>query len=821
MAKNRYNAAEREKVRQDFRLENGVYKFDVENKEWKPNYTVDTPPTTVSGRIHMGHTLSYTQAEVMVRYKRMTWHNVYYPFGTDTNGLPTIALIEKEIKQRCSTMSRKEFTDIAMRLIDKYIDQYKTFWKSLGYSNDWEQWYTTIEPMVQRIAQERFIELAKKNKVFRKKAPALWSTTYQTSIAQAEVENKEFDSIFYDLKFEIKWGKQLDIATTRPELLPACVAVFVHPDDEKYKNLVWTIVITPLWTEVKIMTDDKVLMDKWTGAVMCCTYGDEDDMYWVKKNNLEEKVIVNKYGKIEWSGIEQLEWLKVKQARKVIVDEILKPGGFVLAEKPIKHDVWTHERDGSPIEIISVDQRFVNILPLKEQIIEKWEQMKRYPDFMFKRFKDRADNLSRDRCITRNKPFGISIPVRYSKKTWEIILPDLDQLPCDPTTTLPKTMPAGHTADDLIAEKDVFDTRFTSWLTPYINYRSLKERHNYQWSQEDFLPMSMRPQAHDIIRTWDFYTVIHSMLHENNIPFHEVLVSGHVLAKKGEKISKSKWNAQFTPEQMIEKFGADAVRYWACSGQHGKDMIFDETWLKDGQRLVTKIRNAFNFVKIQLEDFDIKTSKEAFFTDLYPTDKRLYTRLTKTTKKMTDYLEKSEYGLAKIVFEEFFRGDLCDTYLEMVKVRLYKPELFEDGEKKKISWQNTLFDVFYQVLQLIAPYMPHITEELYQDYYKSTFGELSIHLSNYPDADGICPLKEDALESIDQGFEVIKKIIEKVRSYKTENKISLWAELAQLVITGSQEEIEIVKSYEDDVKGISKAVEVEYKEGEFGVEIVE
>lgn len=779
---------------QNFWEENNVYKSDLGDAS-KPLFSVDTPPPTVSGKLHIGHIFSYSQAEVLVRYKRMNGFRIYYPFGFDTNGMPTERLVEKDLNIKAHELPRKEFFAKCLDVVDGYIDEFKKLWRSVGFSADLNNCYSSIQPEIQKTSQARFLEMVEEWKIYKKKFPALWSTTFQTSIAQAEVEDKEFDSVFYDLEFSLENGNKLVIATTRPELLPACVAVFVNPEDEKYSGLIGSKVKTALWVEVPLLADEKVQMWKWTWAVMCCTYGDETDMFWVQKYDLPEKIILNKYWKIEESWIDWLDWLKVKEARAKII-EILKESGKVLKEQPIVHAVWTHERDWSPVEIIPVNQWFVNILSIKNKIIEQWEKMNWKPDFMFKRFKDWTENLHWDWCISRNRYYWIPIPCWYSKKTGEIIYASKEQLPVDPYTDLPLNMPKNHTAEDLEPERDVFDTWFTSGQTPEINQELAVKK----WLKGSLLPMSLRPHAHDIIRTWTFYTVVHSWLKRKDIPFVDVMVSGHVLAKQWEKISKSKWNAKFTPESLVEQYGADSVRYRACGGQLWKNIAFDEWELKNWIKLVTKLRNSFQFVKMQLADVDISVIRQFAIDYLQPTDKRIIARLQNTIKSVTKHLENYEFGLAKIAFEEFFWADFCDTYLEMVKMRLYKPELFQDWEMKKKSGQWTVFHTYYQIIQLISPYLPHITEEIYQDYFRQYFDEISIHISSFP-KETIHFWNEDEMFL---QFAWIKDLIESVRRYKTEKQISLWAELSKIVITWTQELLDSVEVYKDDLKWVTK-----------------
>ncbi len=800
----KYNAQESEARWQQFWLDNETYKFDLNDTE-RPVYSIDTPPPTISGKLHIGHIFSFTQAEMIARYKRMKGYNVFYPMGYDDNGIPTEILVEKETKINIRNIERKDFIAKCMEVDEKYKTIFSELWVKQGFSIDWSRTYTTIQPEVQQISQAEFVKLYKKWQIVAKEFPALRCTKNQTTIAQAETEDKEFEAFFNDLKFTLEDGSELLIATTRPELLPACLAVFVHPDDERYTQMIGQKVTTPLGKEVPLLEDDKVKMDKGTGAVMCCSYGDETDVYWINKHKLTPYVVLNRYGKLHSTWIEELEGLKVKDAREKIM-EILERQGFVAKKTAIVQSKSMSERGKVPVEIIPVHQWFVNILDKQDILVQQNEKMQRQPEFMKKRSKDWIENLHRDWNISRARKFGIPIPVRYSNKTWEVILPTEEQLaagPIDPTSQMPAKLPADHTDQDIRAEEMVLDTWFTSGLSPLINQKFLER----DGGKQNLMPFSLRPQAHDIIRTRLLYTTLHSYMRDESIPFENVMISGFVMAGKWEKISKSKGNAKHEPMDLLKQRGADPVRYRALGGQLGKDIVFDEGQLKDGRKLVTKLWNAFQFITMQIGDTDLMKNKPDS-SKLQATDKWIYARLQATIEKMTDYLDRYEYGLAKIAFEEFFWADFCDNYLEMVKMRTYKPELFENGEEKKLAAQWTLFDVFHKIIQLIAPYLPHVTEEIYQEYFKKFFTQDSLHITSYPTTEHFKDLNLGDIDAVTEEFGQIKTIVEEVRKYKTEKQISLWADIAELKISWPQKYLDIVKKYEDDVRGVTKAGEI-------------
>jgi len=816
----KYNHKESEKKWQKYREENQIYKFDKDSK--KPIYSIDTPPPTVSGKIHIWHIFSYSQAEVIARYKRMCGWNVFYPMWYDNNWIPTEQLVEKELGINIKDVERKDFISKCLEVVDKYKILYQDLWKSLWLSVDRDRFYTTISPEVQKISQKTFVKLYNEWHIVCKEFPALRCTKMQTTLAQAETEEKEFDEYFNYLKFRITedetrlqkmkqdyWRlnkfveEELIIATTRPELLPACVAVFVHPDDKRFQKYIWKKITTPIWVTVPLLADDKVKMDKWTGVVMCCSYGDEVDVYWIQKYNLPEKIVIDRYGKIQNSWVKEIDGMKIEEAREKIMEVFQKKWGIIIKRDAITQSKKISERWKVPVEILPVKQWFVSLLDKKEILLKQNEEMNRYPNFMKKRSDDWIENLERDWNISRSRKFGIPIPVRYDKND-KIILPtekQMEQWMIDPTVDLPQW----YSKDQIRPETLVLDTRFTSWLTPWINQKFL-ERDGYK---QNIFPMDLRPQSHDIIRTRLLYTTLHTYFRDWQIPFKNIMVSWFLLASKWEKISKSKWNSKFDPEWLIENWGADAVRYRALWLQLGKDAFFDENELKNWQKLVTKLWNSFQFVKMQLESFNVSELQNFKINNLLPTDEWILFRLKETIQTVRNYLDKYEYGLAKIHFEDFFRKDFCDNYLEIVKLRLYKPELFQNWNEKKLAAQYTLYNVFYNIIKLISPYVPHITEEIYQDYFLQFEKINSIHLSEYPDVKN--PLFK-WLDKVDENVQYLLQIIEKVRWYKTNKQIWLGTELDSIEIVGKSEIIKWLTDYSDDIKSVTRAKEIKFVE---------
>ncbi len=795
---NKYNHLESEAKWQKYREEKQIYAFQKDSQ--KPVYSIDTPPPTVSWKLHIGHIFSYTQAEFIARYKRMTGHNVFYPMGYDDNGIPTEQLVEKELGINIKEIERKDFISKCLEINQKYRNIYQNLRQRLGFSVDRTRTYATISPEVQQLVQQNFVKLYKAGHIIQKNFPSLRCTKMQTTVAQAETEEKEFNEYFNYLNFTLEDWEKLVIATTRPELLPACLAVFVHPDDERFTRYVGQTITTPIGVKVPILADDKVKMDKWTGVVMCCSYGDEVDVFWIQKHNLWEKIVIDRYGKMANSWVPEIDGLKIEEARERIMQFFESKWDIVVKRDPITQSKKISERGKVPVEIIPVPQRFVKILDKKEILHQQNEKMQRHPIFMQKRSDDWIENLAWDRNISRSRKFGIPIPVWYSA-TGDVILPTDEQLlrgPVDPTVDAPE----GHENEEHRPEILVLDTRFTSWLTPLINQTFLR-RDGYD---QTIMPFDLRPQAHEIIRTWLLYTTLHTYLRDKAIPFKNIMISGFIMASKGEKLSKSTGNAKTEPDQLLAQRWADPVRYRALWGQLGKDIIFEEAEIKNGQKLVTKLRNAANFVFMNLSDFTPTTKLQE--KDMYDIDLRILSQANKVSKTMTDYLNNYEYGLAKIEFEKFFRHDFCDNYLEIVKEKVYKPEKYTNGDQQKLSAQFALYHTFFAIIKLIAPYLPFITEELYQTYYKKDIGEDSVHTLSFPN-NNIFAISE-GMEDTTLNIEELLIIIEKVRGYKTEKQIGLWTEIAHLEITSKRN----LEEFTDDIKSVTRAQEVSFLMGE-------
>ena len=758
MLDKKYNASEKEAKWLNYWNENKIYEFKPDGREV---YSIDTPPPTVNGKIHIGHIFSYSQTEMLARYKRLRGYNIFYPFGFDDNGLPSERLVEKEQGKRAHEIGREEFSKLCYETTDKYEAEFQELFSRMGVSTDWSIHYKTVSPSTIKISQASFLDLIEKGHCYHKESPALWCNECRTSIAQAELETKTIKTTFNYINFRtVETNEEFTIATTRPELLPAIVCVFVNPNDEKHNHLIGkTAHIPVIDVEVPIMGDEKVAIDKGTGVVMCCTFGDQTDIEWWKKYKLPLKYIFTEDGKIS-PEVPNYGGLKIKEARKKIIED-LQNGGYVVKIEDLEHEVQTHERCGKEVEYSVMKQWFIDIINHKEDLLRIGNEINWYPAHMHARYDEWVNNVAWDWCISRQRYFGVPFPVWYCKECGEPIFANKEDLPVNPLVDKPKVEKCPKCGcTEFVPETDVMDTWATSSVTPLINMR-YGEKDNY----EDILkPMSLRTNASEIIRTWDFYTIVKSYYHFGQKPWNNVMISGFVMASKGEKISKSKGNSKVEPIDLINQYSADVIRYWAGTGRLGTDIVFSEETLQRGKKLINKIWNVSKFIEMHLTDY-----KDKEFNDFEYIDKWILGRFQEMEKQFINYLEEYEVGLALNILEKFF-WEFCDNYIEIVKHRLYRPEEF--GETPRYSGQKTVYTLLYKLLQDFSIFFPFITEEIFQELYHNN---KSIHTTK------IEPLNYNFEEEIKYGDKMIE-IISQARGAKTNNNVSLKTPIKKLEI---------------------------------------
>jgi valyl-tRNA synthetase len=769
----------------------GIYKFNPKSK--KKIYAVDTPPPTVSGRMHIGHACSYSQQDFIIRFMRMKGFEIFYPFGTDDNGLPTERLVEKTKGIKSKDFQRSEFIKICMDFLKEELPNFIQDWKNIGVSCDWNMSYSTIDDNSRRISQWSFLDLYKKGRIYRKDAPAMWCPECRTGVAQVEVQDKEIDSYFNDILFEC--GKEkIKIATTRPELLPACVAVFYHPEDERYQKYKGKKAKVPLFNfEVPILEDKRVDRKKGTGIVMCCTFGDQTDMEWQKAYNLQIKTAITVEGKMtELAG--KYKSLSLKEARKEIIQD-MKDQGLLVNQIPIKHFVNVHERCGTPIEFVKSEQWFVKYLDLKEDLIKWGRELKWHPDFMRHRYENWVNGLQWDWLISNQRYFGVPFPVWYCKKCREPIFAQEKQLPLDPLKDKPliKSCPKCN-CKEFVPETDVLNTWFTSSMSPLLATASIKDEE----IRKKLFPMSLRPQAHEIISFWLFNTLLKARLHFEKNPWKDAAISGFVTLK-GEKMSKSKGNT-VAPQEVIAKYGADAVRYWAASSKLGEDFDYQEKDIITGKKLVNKMMNATKFVFMNLQDYSFEKPKK-----LEEIDKLFLGKLNEVVRTSTKSFENYEYSKAKNEIDNFFWKDFCDNYLEIVKKRVYQGQ----GEKK-LSAQYTLFNSLLTLVKLFAPFVPFVTEEIYQEYYKKSEKEKSVHISKWPEFD-----KTKNKTDLNK-WEMLLEVIKNIRQEKSNSKKPMNSEIILTLDLKSSKEL---KEFLEDLKSVANAKEIK-EDSSFKVDFI-
>ena len=782
-----------------------IYKFDSSDKGVKGyTYSIDTPPPTVSGKMHIGHAFSYSQQDFIARYKRMSLvgkGQVFYPFGTDDNGLPTEKLIESLKGVKSKNLSRDDFIKLCLKTLKEVLPKFIQDWKDLAVSCDYNLYYSTIDDHARRISQRSFIELYKAGEIYRDAFPTIWDCVFQTPVAQAELEDKTIETLFSTLKFKVvgsKSNEDLLIATTRPELLAACGAVFVHPEDKRYKKFVGKSVKVPLFEhEVKVFADKSADIEKGTGVLMVCSYGDKYDVDAFKRLKLKSNIVINKDGSMNLKGY---EGLKVKEAREKILQQ-LKERGFIVEQKKISHVVNVYEKSGNEIEFLPTEQWFIKILDKKKVLIENAKKIKWYPKSMFKRYENWVNGLEWDWSISRERHFGVPIPVWYCTKCYNVILPEEKELPVDPVT-VKKKCPKCKTDEGVIPEEKVLDTWATSSLTPQISSSLVNGDKNGKSGKGDKvkIPFSLRPQAHDIIRTWAFYTIVKSYLHEKKIPWNDIIISGNVKLQ-GEKMSKSKGNV-VDPQDVMERYGTDALRYWAASSKLGADLDYNDNDVLTGKKFVTKLINASRFVFLNLKDFN--PQKKGI--KLLETDKLFLAELNKLIKQSRDDFENYDYQKVKLAADMFFWQMFCDNYLEIVKKRIYS-----GSKEEKESASYALYHILLTLIKIFAPITPFVTEEVYQEYYKKNEKVKSIHLMKWPEEISLGKNKVKSPEVL----KILLDLIARIRQAKSSEKRAMNAEI---ILTLEKKEKELLKDVLPDLQNVVNAKEIH--EGKFNVRFV-
>ncbi len=743
----KYDAHEIETKWKNYWDEKQVFAFDETSQA--PLYVVDTPPPYVSAdHLHAGHIMSYAQAEFIVRYKRMRGFNVYYPMGFDDNGLPTERFVEKKYSIDKSKTTRGDFVKLCLEETQKGAETYRKLWRDLGISVDWNYTYSTIDKHSQKVSQKAFIELFKNGHAYRAEKPVMWCTSCQTTLAQADLEDMERQTKFVYINIKTDEGQALTFATTRPEMYPSCVGISVSPDDKRYQKAVGQTVTMPL-TESKIIitTDEKIDPNFGTGVVYYCSSGDTQFIDWESRHPIaaqDKKYILGPDGRMnDEAGV--YAGLTIAETRQKIVEDLATVGVLNKVES-IDQVVNVHERCDTPIEYISSTQWFIKITDEKQAWLDMGNQVKWRPSDRKIDYENWVNGLHWDWCISRQRFYGVPIPIWYDAKTGEVVVPSDDELPVDPTTYTPR----GYKPEDLLPEADVLDT----WATSSVSPRIIAELVKNDEMRRKVYPATLRPNAFEIIRTWDFYSIVRGYYHNRHLPFHDVMISGHGLAEDGRKLSKRLGN-YIPSEELVDKYGADAVRYWATGARLGQNLRFSINEVEVGHRTAVKLYNVAKFLQMHID----KTGEAKYeYADIW-----ILNELNDTIKKATSAFDKYKFSQARDAVDALFWSKFTDNYIEFVKYRL-----FSDDVASASAAVATIKIVFETILKLYAPIMPFITEDIYQNIFSK---ENSIHKSMWP---------EQVVNSTDldiADFQDVILAIEEIRKYKASQNISLSKEL--------------------------------------------
>ena len=768
-----YNFAEIERKWQQKWEEMGIYHYDWSDKKRVP-YSIDTPPPYPSGELHMGNVLNWTYFDMVARYKRMQGFNVLFPQGWDCHGLGIEIQVEKTNNIRKRDLPTDQFRKMCMELVEKYIAMMKESILKLGCSIDWTTEYRTMNPDYWRRTQLSFILLFKKGFMYQGTHPVNWCPRDETAIADAEVDYQKKDGTLHYIRFPFEGSNEYAlIATTRPEFIPACVAIEVNPKDERYSNFIGKTIKVPLINRpVQVIGDECVDPKFGTGVVMICTYGDKEDVKTVIKHKLPVVMLLTENGRINENGGKYAN-LYLNQARAAIVKDLAELGLLEKTEK-ISHEVGVCDRCKTQVEVLERKQWFMNTRKLTDTVEQAANEIVWYPDYMKNRLIDWAKSLDWDWVISRQRLFATPIPVWYCKTCGELILAQENWVPIDPKLEKPhidKCPKCG--GKEFISEQDVLDTWMDSSITCAV-HAGWPDRADWK----HLYPASVHPSGTDIIRTWAYYLMVRHLAMFNEKPFSSCLINGMVLGSDGRKMSKSLKNYAAAPE-VLNKNGADATRQWAAGGgATGSDIPYRAQDVEYGRRFLVKLWNVSGFACNLLGDYKPEEESEV---DLQLLDKWIISKTENLTKKVTEAFEKCQFNIAIEEIRNFTWHVFCDFYVEAVKDRLYREDIY--GKGNRAAAQYTLYEVLYRLLQLLAPVIPHLTEEIYQYMYLEGKGYQSIQVSPWPKFD-----PELVDEAVERDGDLITAIMSEIRRDKAEKKLPLNAPIRNLTIYAKDDE---------------------------------
>ena len=822
----------------------GVYRFRRE-AERESIYSIDTPPPTASGSLHVGHVFSYTHTDVVARFKRMMGFEVYYPMGWDDNGLPTERRVQNYYGVRCDPtlpyvadfkppfeggdnksskaadqvpISRRNFIELCDVLTVEDEKQFENLWRKLGLSVDWTQTYQTISPAAIAVSQKAFLNNLSRGEAYQSMAPTLWDVTFRTAVAQAELEDREQPGAYHKVGFDGPDGKVF-IETTRPELLPACVALVANPEDDRYKHLFGKTVKTPLFdVEVPVVAHRLAQIDKGSGIAMICTFGDVTDIIWWRELDLPNRAIIGWDGRIieempdaiiSARGKEiyaELVGKTIFSAKQRIVELLQESGDMIGEPKPITHDVKFFEKGDKPLEIVSTRQWYIRNggrdADLRDRLIAMGKDLNFVPDFMRVRFENWVNGLTGDWLISRQRFFGVPIPVWYSldangEANFDApLVPSIDSLPVDPSSDVPVgfTEAQRGVAGGFIGELDIMDTWATSSLTPQLAGGWIEDPEKFA----KVFPYDLRPQGQDIIRTWLFSSLLRGEQEHGQLPWKNAAISGWILDPDRKKMSKSKGNV-VVPAEPIDTHGADAVRYWAASARLGTDAAFDEGQMKVGRRLAIKLLNAAKFAL----SFEVPAGSTEVTE---PVDQAMLLALAEVVREATSAFNAYDHTKALELTEKFF-WTFTDDYLELVKERAYNAEATVSAAQQA-SAAIALRKALHVMLRLFAPFLPFATEEVWGWWQKAAG---SIHRATWP-------VEAELTQGIDSAnaglLDLASIAVGGVRKAKSDAKASMKAPIETAVMQAPAAVLTSLRVIESDLKSVGKIKNLSYAEGE-------
>ncbi len=770
--------------------ENGVYRFD--RAATGPVFSVDTPPPYVSAsHLHVGHAMSYSQPDFVVRYRRMRGDRIFYPMGFDDNGLPTERYVEKAYGVRAIDMPRAEFVALCLAETRKTAARYEDLWRRVGLSVDWSLLYSTIDERCRRTSQASFIRLHESGHIRRVEDPIIWCTECRTALAQADVDDLERTGKIHRIAF----GDGLIIATTRPELLPACVALYFHPGDERYQDLLGTTATVPVFGhQVPIRTDESVDPAYGTGLMMVCTFGDGEDVAKWRRDELDLRLVVTPDGRLgDLAG--EFAGLQLTQARAAIVGRLAETGSLIESTS-LKQNVGVHERCQTPVEYQIRPQWFVGVREHQDVFMARAAELTWIPPHMRRRLEDWIGGLRWDWNISRQRHYGVPFPVWFCDDCGRAVLADLASLPVDPLTDPPPVEACPACSGALTADPDVMDTWMTSSLSPQIN-----DGWATTGTDPELAPMSLRVQAFEIIRTWLFYTLVQSQFHVDRLPWKAVMISGWGLNEQGRKISKRDLDRsttadgfnRYVPDQVIDKYGADALRIWATKARIGTDLRYNEKDVRTGRKFAVKLWNVARFMMMN----GWSTTPPAEYT---PVDQWMLSHLADTLDQVTAALDGYDFTVAYQEASRFFWSVYCDRYIEMIKDRFLDAEHHTDEERA--SARAAMGVAFRVVLGMFAPFAPFVTEHLYQRLYRPHEDAVSLHVTPWPTAPPEWRSDRDLIDRM-------ATVLDQVRVLRSQHQLGSNARISAVVLQATSDDSRAVAvALADPLRAAARAGEV-------------